>query len=205
MSRLSEKRRPGCQFFELHVSLCAAPALSVLSPARRKVLRDMIPDGALNCGCRQWVRHEFIWREKMNAGKIELEQGRYLQILIWMPFLGFSFVSFMGLRDAFHSHVPGVISVLVLFAVFLAFYRSILYSIERVDDEVLLRSGAGATCVKIKSIEKIIVRPGWGSGSALIRLKVDDRKRPYLFFAALSDSRENGCKKLSAEISDLLN
>ena len=57
--------------------------------------------------------------------------------------------------------------------------------------QILLRGGAGAICVKIKSIEKIIVRPGLGSGIVLIRLKVYGRKYSSLFLAAFSDSREN--------------
>ena len=141
----------------------------------------------------------------MNTRKIEIEQGRYLRVLIWIPFLGFSFVSFMGLRDAFHSHVPGIISILVLFTFFYFFYRSILYSIERIDDEILFRRGFCATVVNIQSIEKVIIRPGWSAGGVFVRLKVDGRRYPHLFLAVFSDSRENSCKKLLTEIDNLLN
>ena len=137
--------------------------------------------------------------DEMQANRqiIEIEESKSLKVVIWVPFLGFSFVLFMALKDVFYSIIPSFFSVAINFVFFMFIYRSILNSVVKNKDIIRIASVAGDYEININEIIEVSIFRGWGSRSMVMVVRVRGRMLPLFFWAAFHETSVGGIESTS--------
>lgn len=139
-----------------------------------------------------------------NNDDIVISESSNLSFALLFPALGFSFISYMGVKDLGGNGYFSLLAASLAAAFFFKLWQAVLCSVCRTENGVELSANGSRKIISLSEVRKISVVAGPLSRSVVVVIWLQKRRLPFFRWTAFECSNVGDYKATIAAIRQIL-